>query len=220
MYGRTTTRVQKVTYLIEELQVPHERVILPSPAPSFYLETFPLGLVPAIRDGFITLDGSNAICAYLAHKYNDRGFFPQKHVEVGRAFQWGDYIENYLATPRLNVVYHGMINKTYPPSFKRPGCPNDEEMDRHVDETVKALLLLDSYLSSSDKRTDNIECLYLIGNKFSFADAIAAPWIHRWFEYANTGEFGPRLMPKNFDSVMRYYDCLSSRPAFQRAILS
>ena len=226
VYGRGTTRVQKVTYLLEELQIPNERVIFPSPAPAYLKDISPLGLVPAIRDGPISLDGSNAICAYLAHKYGrDRGFFPEDSLAVGRAFQWGDYMENYLASPRLNMVYHALINKAFPPSFKKDGCPSDEDIERHIDATVQALLLLDAHLfhtlgqEHNHTSTSSAPSFIAATNKFTFADAIAAPWLHRWYEFAVIGDFGPRLAPRHFSSVVHYYDRLAARPAFERAIL-
>lgn len=226
VYGRSTSRVQKVTYLLEELQVPNERVILPSPAPAYLKEISPLGLVPAVRDGPLFLDGSNAICAYLAHKYGrDRGFFPEDSLAIAKAFHWGDYIENYLASPRLNLVYHGLINKTYPPSFNKQGCPSDAEMEGHIDATVQAMLHLDTHLchAHGQDRSNIISStttFIATTDAFTFADAIAAPWLHRWYEFAATGDYGPRLTPGHFDSVMRYYDHLAARPAFQTAILN
>jgi glutathione S-transferase len=226
VYGRVTTRVEKVLYMLEELQLPFERVELPSPPPSYYKRKVnPLGLVPSIRDGAATLEGSNAICAYLAHKHGGAlGCFPEDSAEVGRALQWGDFVENYLATPRLNVVYHGFINKQFPPSFKREGCPSPEEMEGHIDATVQALSILERHLTSAGRPHDKNQCgssssFIATPDSFTFADAIAAPWLHRWHQHAVTGDFGTKLRPENFDGVMRYYNMLALRPAFQRVLL-
>lgn len=225
VYGRTTSRVQKVLYILEELQVPCERVVLPSPAPSFFKDNVnPLGLVPAIRDGDVTLADSNAICAYLAHKYGrEGGFYPPDSAGVGRALQWSDFIENYLATPRLNIVFHALINNQYPPSFRRPGRPSDDEIEQAIDATVHAFSILDRHLSRSTpagRDTAPSPSTFIGGQGgFSFADAVAAPWLHRWHFHASVGEFGPNLAPEKFQSVQRYHHLLEARPAFQTAIL-
>mmetsp|Transcript_3750 Transcript_3750/g.6384 ORF Transcript_3750/g.6384 Transcript_3750/m.6384 type:complete len:281 (+) Transcript_3750:15-857(+) len=224
VYGRTTSRVQKVLYMLEELRVPCERVFLQSPAPAFFKDDVnPLGLVPAIRDQDVILADSNAICAYLAHKYGrDDGFYPADAAGVGKALQWSDFIENYLATPRFNIVFHALINNQYPPSFRRPGRPSDEEIDQAIDATVHAFGILDRHLSCSAAAGRDMDSTptFIDGQEhFSFADAVAAPWLHRWHCHASVGEFGQKLAPERFKSVLRYHRLLEARPAFQSAIL-
>lgn len=220
VYGRPTSRVQKVTFLLEEMQVPYERVDLPSPPPEYLKEINPLGLVPAIRDGATILDGSNAICAYLSHKHcRSRGFYPTDSLSLGRAVKWGEFIEYHLASPRLNVVFHAAINNMYPPSFQRPGCPNEEELQGHVAATAAALEVLNAHLASSRAELGNGSFLANT-NTFTFADAIAAPWLHKWYVHASEGTFGPSLAPERFEAVLSYYQQLAARPAFQKEIVN
>ena len=173
----------------------------------------------------ITLSDSNAICVYLSHKYGrkDLLLFPSDSRVVGRAYQWADFIENYFATPRFNVVFHALVNEQYPPSYGMSGRPSDEEIEKHIDATVKAMSILDTHLSSSSSVTSGSgsKVVSYIASKdqFTFADAVAAPWIHRWHTHATTGVFGVKLSPDRFENVQRYYHLIASRPAFRTVFL-
>jgi len=223
VYGRPTTRVEKVLYILEELNVPYTRVHFVSPPPAYFSEINPMLLVPAIRDGSsVTMEGSNAICAYLAHKYGSMGMFPEDSLVLGRALQWSEFMEGYLATPRLNHVFHAVINKAYPPSLNRPGCPTDAEIDKSVTATVAAMKILDAHLSNQNSSINNggssgSSAFIADPGTFTFADAVAGPWVYKWYLHAD--EFGPRLAHGRFGAVARYFDRLAERPAFQRVVL-
>lgn len=196
--------------------MPYTRDHFVSPPPDYFTAVNPMKLVPAIRDGPMTLNGSNAICVYLAHKYGKTlGLFPNNSESVGLAFQWAEFIEGYLATPRLNHVYHAQINKAYPPSLNKPGCcPTDEEIQNAVNATEAALKILDVHLSSvqSDHKS------FIASTKdLTFADAVAAPWIHKWHVHAH--HYSTSLSHDKFPAIARYYEVLKSRPSFSKGIL-
>ena len=58
----------KVRFLLAELRLPCTRrhVPLGFPRPEWYLEEYPFGTVPFLRDGDLALGESNAILRYLA----------------------------------------------------------------------------------------------------------------------------------------------------------
>jgi glutathione S-transferase len=218
VYGRPTTRVEKVMYILEELNVPYERVHFISPPPDYFEDINPAKLVPAIRDGQVVMDGSNSICAYLAHKYGQHlGIFPSNSLLVGKAIQWSEFVEGYLATPRLNHVFHAVVNKAYPPSLAKKGCPTDEEIEKSITATVDAMRILDSHIKNQMVLSNSRGIFVADSNTFTFADAAAAPWVHKWYSHAD--DFDPRLSRSKFGAVTQYYDLLSERPAFARGIL-
>jgi glutathione S-transferase len=68
-----------------------------------YLAINPMGKVPALRDGNLTLWESNAICQYLAERSGDRSFYPtdaKTRADIARwlfweAGSWGPVIDVY-----------------------------------------------------------------------------------------------------------------------------
>lgn len=217
VYGRRTTRVEKVLFILEELNVSYERVHFLSPPPAYFDQVNPMRLVPAIRDGPFVLDGSNSICAYLAHKYGQKlGMYPVDSFALGRACQMSDFVEGYLATPRLNHVYHAIVNKSYPPSLAKPGCPSDEEIESSITATMAAMKILNAYFKTQCDLSSTGRPYIASPSHFTFADAAAGPWIHKWYLHAN--DFGPKLGHKEFEAVAKYYELLAERPAFSRGI--
>ena len=78
LYFAPRTRAVRARWLLEELGVPYELIKLDlarqentTPA---YLAVHPLGEVPALVDGDVTLLESLAICLHLADR------FPEKHL--------------------------------------------------------------------------------------------------------------------------------------------
>lgn len=86
-----------------------------------------------------------------------------------------DFVENYWATPRFNPVFHACVNGIYPPSTGKPGKPSDEEIASATKKSVDCLLILEEHL----KRQSEMEQSYLVSEKFTFVDALTAPWLHR-----------------------------------------
>ena len=215
VYGRPTTRVEKVLFMLEELCLPYTRVHFESPPPAYIVDINPTKLVPAIRDGPVTIHGSNSICVYLAHKHGQQnGMFPSCSIALGLAFQWSEYTEGYLATPRLNHVYHACVNKAYPPSLAKPGCPSDKETEDNINATAAALRILDDHIARAELQQQPFIALT---TTLTFADAVAAPWLHKWYVHAE--EYGPKLSREQFPAVSRYYERLSARASFHRGIL-
>lgn len=73
LYGSVRTRASVVQWYLEELGVPYEFITLDMQAGAHrqpdYLAINPIGKVPAIVDGDLTLWESGAILLYLAQKY-------------------------------------------------------------------------------------------------------------------------------------------------------
>jgi len=75
------TRALRVTWMLEELGEPYERVLVDirddtaTPDPDFLLAS-PMGKVPALADGEVKLSDSAAIGLYLADRYPQAGLAP------------------------------------------------------------------------------------------------------------------------------------------------
>lgn len=96
LYFARRTRATRPRWLLEELGVPYEKVNLELSKQEHktpeYLAIHPLGVVPALVDGEVTVLESVAICLYLADKHLDRGLAPP-HGSRERAayYQWMVY---------------------------------------------------------------------------------------------------------------------------------
>jgi glutathione S-transferase len=114
LYFAPRTRATRARWLLEELGVPYERVKLDlarqentTPA---YLAVHPLGEVPALVDGEVTLLESLAICLHLADR------FPEKHLaplvgsaERGPYYQWMAFAEVSLEPMVMEFYRHARL---------------------------------------------------------------------------------------------------------------
>ncbi len=83
----------KVRLLLGSLDLPYEEVAVDIQAGAHRAEAFlrlnPLGHVPVLEDGSLTLRDSQAILAYLARRYDPTGAWLPKDAEgLGRVQQW------------------------------------------------------------------------------------------------------------------------------------
>jgi glutathione S-transferase len=111
LYFAPRTRAIRARWLLEELGVPYELIKLDlarqeNSTPT-YLAVHPLGEVPALVDGDVTLLESLAICLYLADR------FPEKHLaplmgsaERGPYYQWMAFAEVSLAPVVMASILH------------------------------------------------------------------------------------------------------------------
>ncbi|XXF77879.1 glutathione S-transferase family protein [Myxococcaceae bacterium GXIMD 01537] len=114
LYFAPRTRATRARWLLEELGVPYELVKLDlarqensTPA---YLAVHPLGEVPALVDGDVTLLESLAICLHLADR------FPEKHLappmgsaERGPYYQWMVFAEVSLDPLVMEFYRHARL---------------------------------------------------------------------------------------------------------------
>ncbi len=94
LYWCPKTRAIRALWMLEELGVPFERVLIDirDPAakalPAFRAAS-PMGKVPALEDGAVRINDSGAICAYLADQYPQAGLAPAiGHPQRGAYLQW------------------------------------------------------------------------------------------------------------------------------------
>jgi glutathione S-transferase len=80
LYWCPRTRSATALWLMEETGKPYERVLIDistgAQKQADYLAINPMGKVPALRDGEVTLAENAAICAYVAERYPDAKLSP------------------------------------------------------------------------------------------------------------------------------------------------
>ena len=94
LYWCPKTRAVRALWMLEELGVPYERVLIDirdaaaRDNPAFRAAS-PMGKVPALEDGSTRLWDSGAICGYLADQYPKAGLAPPiGHPDRGAYLQW------------------------------------------------------------------------------------------------------------------------------------
>ena len=102
LYWCPKTRAIRALWMLEELGVPFERVLIDirdakAKADPAFRAVSPMGKVPALEDGPTRLWDSGAICLYLADQYPRAGLAPPiGDPDRGRYLQWLLYTNSVI----------------------------------------------------------------------------------------------------------------------------
>ena len=197
VYFVADTRAGRVIWLLEELGLEYEVVILPFTKEGLksqdHRASHPLGRVRVLEDGDVSIYESGAIIDYVLEKHKNNGLKPQIESEhFPHYLQWFHYCEGMVMPPMNQIVVQTIL---LPP-------------DRR-DETVlkQAQNLLTKSLLPINQNLEDKE--YLIG-KFSGADVMLG---HACFMANRLGCVGEEL-----SAIKSYVERISTRSAFQKAI--
>ncbi len=196
IYHAPNTRSVRIVWLCEELGLDYEleRFKLGDPAMRApdYLNVHPMGRVPALDDGDVSIFESGAIVQYLLAKYGEGRLSPS--VESGDFadyLQWLHYAEGMIM-PQVNVIVVETIL-----------LPEERRNQANADRAIK---LVGRMMSAVDRHLEGRE--YLAG-EFSGADVMTG---HACIVSARLG--GDVSDKPN---VQAYIERLQARPALQRA---
>ena len=196
LYHCPEARSQRSLWLLEELGLEFELVELPFSQKVLrgpeYLAIHPLGRVPCLVDGDLTLFESGAITQYLCETYDDgtlhRG---PGHPERWQWLQWVHYAET-MAVHGASMVQQTVI---IAPESRSPVVQKLES--RRLE---KAMGVIDDRLADRD---------WLLASGFSAADVSVGYSIHLGQQFISIDGL-PR--------VVDYYQRIKARPAFQRSL--
>lgn len=121
LYWCPKTRAIRALWMLEELGVPYERVLIDirdasAKANPAFRAVSPMGKVPALEDGATRLWDSGAICAYLADQYPHAQLAPPiGDPDRGRYLQWLLYTNSVIepamaekfSNTAVSAVAHG-----------------------------------------------------------------------------------------------------------------
>jgi glutathione S-transferase len=190
-------RSARVIWLCEELSIPYElatfefkREILQSPE---YKALHPLGQVPVVQDGDITLFESGAIVEYLLEKHGEGRLSPAVgSPERALYLQWFHYGEASVARHLSDIVRHRFAL----PEAQRNAVFLEEARGRFRE----TLAVVDQSLTG---RT------FMLGDAFSAADIMVA--------YGIVMAKITKELPAELENVARYLGQLAERPAYAKA---
>ncbi|RKH07863.1 glutathione S-transferase family protein [Corallococcus carmarthensis] len=197
LYFAPRTRAVRPRWLLEELGVPYELVRVDlaqqqntTPA---YLAVHPLGELPALVDGDVTLLGSLAACLHLADQFPEKRLAPPVGAaERGSYYGWMAFAEMTL-DPVVMAFYRDAQSTG-------EHTPSDEEVAKHRARLTAVLDFIQEGLGGRE---------FLVGESFTAADVVMASILHLANALMLLGGH-PRLV----EYVRRH----SQRPAVRRAV--
>jgi glutathione S-transferase len=195
---RSSANVQKVMWLIGELQIAHEHVPAGGPygvvnEPSFRAMN-PNGLVPVIEDDGMVMWESNAILRYLAATCGKDKFWfddPRKRAPID---QWVDWSGSTFQPNMLGLF----VSYWRTPENQR----NPNVIRNFQQRSERDLRLLEVELG---KRP------YIAGEKFTLADIASGVHLYRYY---TMGTSFPKL-----PNVEAWYKRLQDRAAYREHVM-
>jgi glutathione S-transferase len=191
------SRAGRIVWLFEELELPYEinkMAFHPKDLKSDeHRKRHPLGRVPVVEDGDVTIFESGAIVDYVLERHKNGGLKPAvESSEFPAYLQWFHYCEGMVMPPMNTIVVQTIL---LPPD--RRDAKVLEQAQRLLS---KALAPVDEALGGKD---------YLIGD-FSAADVMLG---HSCFMANGLG-----CVPDELENINAYVARIEARPAFQTAI--
>ena len=200
VWGRkNSANVQKVLWTLEELGVRYRREAVGG---SFggnhdadFLAMNPMGLVPVIRDGEVTMFESNAIIRYLAARYGQGGLRPADHLQLAMAEQWMEWQQQSVGPPVMTLF----MNLVRTPVAKRNTAAVAD-----AEERASAILkIADAHLARND---------WFAGPAFSFGDIVMGCFLWRYL--------GLECSKPEIPHVREWMEAIEEREAFKSTVAS
>jgi glutathione S-transferase len=199
LWGRRNAyNVQKPLWLLAELELEFEhhdigsmRGDLDSPE---FLALNPRARIPVLRDGDAIVWESNSVLRYLANRFIAHALYPENPLERSQVERWMDW-ELASLQPAFIDLFWGY--------YRTPRAQREQTaIEAARQQCDKLFMQMDARLAFCD---------YLAGDDFSLADVACGVCLYRYF---NMG-----LAVAKPPQVMRWYDRLSQRAAFQNCIM-
>jgi glutathione S-transferase len=196
---RSSFNVQKVMWLIGELDLDHQHIDAGGrfgglDAPEF-LAMNPHGRVPVIRDDDATVWESHAILRYLGARFGAGRFWSDDPVARARVDSWMDWSQTSLQPDFLVGVFWGFYR-----------TPEDK---RNWPAIRASLARCASHFAKLDRLLEGRS--FLLGETLSLADITAGTSLYRYFELD--------IDRPQLSQVERWYQTLQQRPAFREHVM-
>lgn len=197
LLGRSSSiNVRKVLWTLAELEVQHEHEewghdAMPLQSAHF-LALNPNGLIPVLQHDGLTVWESNAICRYLAARFDRHDLLPSVPAERARVEQWMDWQATELNNA-WRYAFMGLVRRS-------PAHQDRQAIRSSVENWNRHMAILDATLAATGG--------YVLGPTFTLADIPLGLSVHRWY-------MTPFQRPQ-LAAVAAYYDLLGERPAYRR----
>jgi glutathione S-transferase len=190
LYFAPRTRATRPRWMLEELGVPYGLVTLDLDAKQTrepaYLRIHPMGQVPALVDGDVTIFESIAICMYLAERFPEKRLSPPASSPLRAPYyQWLLFCPSTIEPAIARWAQHG-------------GDVTEAEREKARDRFSEAGDVLTGVLAAGN---------HMLGDSFSTVDVIVGSNL-RWAR--SVGLLDGR------EVLSGYVDRLLARPAARR----
>jgi glutathione S-transferase len=196
LYHCKGARSLRAVWALEEMGLPYELISLQFPPRVFhkdYKEVNPLGTVPALVDGALTMTESAGVCQYLAEKYGPTPLGVAKEEnDFGLYLNWLHRSDATLTFPQTIVLRYTLLE------------PEERRSAQVAADYRQWFLARWRSVEAALKDRD-----YLCADRFTMADIAVGYALY----LARTLAIDEALTP----NVMTWWDRISSRPAFRRA---
>lgn len=195
---RNAFNVQKVLWLLGELELPHEQVDVGGPFgglddPAF-LARNPHGRIPVLEDAGKVVWESHAILRYLAACYGAGTFWSDDPFERSDADRWMDWTLATLQRDFMDLFWR---------YYRTPEAERDMERVRGLAARCAGhYRLLDRHLAGR---------AWLAGDRLTLADLPAGATLYRWLSL----DLDRPAVP----NVTAWYGRLAERPAYRKHVM-
>ena len=191
------SRAGRIVWLLEELELPYELNRMdfsPKDLKSDeHRARHPLGRVPVLEDGDVSIYESGAIVEYVLERHKNGGLKPAVDAPEYPAYlQWFHYCEGMVMPPVNTIVVQTVL---LPPERR-----DETALAQAQRLLTRSLEPVDAALAGKD---------YLIGD-FSAADIMLG---HACFMSNRLG-----CVPEEMTNLKAYVERIAARPAFQKAM--
>ena len=196
LYFAPRTRATRPRWILEELGLPYELVQVDLAKGEHklisHLRLHPLGRVPVLVDGDVTIFESAAICMYLADKHLDKKLAPAPGTDARAPYyQWIVFAGTELEPPIAQYATYAQG-----PEDQR----NPELAAKAKERALAAIKVVEHGLLGK---------MYLVAEKFSAADIVLGS-ILRWADSLKLLTDAP--------DIQSWLSELKSRAAFKKAM--
>ena len=190
------SRSVRALWLFNELNLPYELEVYPLGDKSMrtpeYLKVHPMGRVPALEDGELTIFESGAIVQYVLEKYGNGKMLPTiSSPNYPNYLQWLHYAEGMIM-PQINII---VVETIFLPEERR----NQTIVDRATKLLTRMLTAIDLHMQDRE----------FLAGEFSGADIMTG---HACIV---SGRLGADISDK--PNVSAYIERLEARPALKTA---
>jgi len=199
VWGRKTSiNVQKVMWVVGELDLAHERIDVGGAfggldSPEFEALT-PHGRIPVIQDGDTVVWESNAVVRYLAAQYDEDGLAPSGAGARAQADQWMDWHATTLYGDFISV-FLGMVRT--PPSQRNHGA-----IAQAAERTAEHYACLNAALA---------ERPFIAGDRLTMGDIPVGATLYRYFTLD--------IQRPSLPNLEAYYERLQTRAAYRDHVM-
>lgn len=200
IYGRAlSSNVQPVMWCVGELGLDHERIdagsdfgVLDTPE---FAAMNPNRLIPAIIDDDLIMWESRAIMRYLAAEYGGDDLWPATPRDRAIVDQWLEWAKTTVDQKIIAGVFWGF--------WRTP------EPERDTEQITSDWVDVNAAMTIAEGQLEGR--VFLCGDTLTLADVGFGTFLYRYFTLPLDRPALPNLV--------RYYETLCARPAYQRHVM-